>query len=267
MTTLHLTWHTPSYLQVTLNNPPLNLFDQNMINDFQELADQLAENKLVKVVVFDSADSDFFISHYDIIGAAQQGPDNTVNGNWPDTAMQFEKAPYITIGKLRGRARAAGSEVLLALDIRFASREKAVIAQIEVGCGLIPGAGGLERLPKLLGRARALEAIIGAMDFDAETAALYGWVNRSVPDEELDQFVEDFARRVQNFDSKTIALAKEIINERTQPVNPEDLQSTQVKFFDALNWPQTKERLGFLIAEGFQQRDYELDLASNLFKP
>jgi len=266
MKTLRTNWLTPSYLQVTLDNPPLNLFDQNMIDDFQQLANELEANKNVKVVVFESADPDFFISHYDILGAAQGSAETTTNGVWPDIALQFENAPYITVGKLRGRARAAGSEVLLAMDVRFGSREKTIIAQIEVGCGLIPGAGGLERLPKLLGRSRAIEAIVGAMDFDGDTAALYGWINRSIPDAQLDQFVEDFALRIQSFDKKTIALAKSIINERTQPINPADLQATQEKFFEALSWPQTQERLGVLIAQGFQQRDFELDLADNLLK-
>ncbi|CAN1573365.1 CaiD Enoyl-CoA hydratase/carnithine racemase [Flavobacteriaceae bacterium] len=264
MKTLRLTWYTKSYLQVTLDNPPLNLFDQNMIDDFQQLANELDQNDAVKVVVFESADPDFFISHYDILGATEPNAASTKQGYWPDIALQFERAPYITVGKLRGRARAAGSEVLLAMDVRFGSREKTLISQIEVGCGLIPGAGGLERLPKLIGRARAIEAIVGARDFDADTAAAYGWINRSIPDAELDQFVTDFALRVQSFDKKAIALAKSIINERTQTIAPSDLQSTQEKFFEALSWPQTKERLGELIAQGFQQRDFELNLADHL---
>jgi enoyl-CoA hydratase/carnithine racemase len=267
MKTLQLTWHTKSYLRVSIDNGPINLFDQALIDDLQELTGELEKNEDLKVVVFDSANENFFISHLDILGAADLDltpAPQTGLSLWPDVAVRFERAPFITVGLLRGRARGVGSEFLLALDTRFASKEKAKLCQIELGTGIIPGGGGLERLPVLVGRSRAIEIIGGAQEFDADTAALYGWVNRSIPDNELDVFVDNFARRIASFDKKTIALAKEIINERTGVPTVEDLASTEKKFFTTLSLPETQERLGILISKGLQQYDFELELPKHL---
>jgi enoyl-CoA hydratase/carnithine racemase len=267
MKTLQLTWHTKSYLHVSIDNGPINIFDQALINDLQHLIGDLEKNEDLKVVVFDSANQNFFISHLDILGAANLDlTPAPVTGLslWPDFAVRLERAPFITIGKLRGRARGVGSEFLLALDTRFASKEKAKLCQIELGTGVIPGGGGLERLPSLVGRSRAIEIIGGAQEFDADTAALYGWINRSIFDEELDLFVDNFARRIASFDKKTIAITKEIINERTGVAKIEDLAATEKKFFTTLNLPETQERLGSLISQGLQQHDFELELPKHL---
>jgi enoyl-CoA hydratase/carnithine racemase len=179
-----------SYWRVTLNNPPLNLFDPEMIAGLQALIEQLEHDDQVKVVVFESGVPDFFIAHIDLarLGELSTEPGPTGLSPWPDVARRMELAPFITVGKVRGRARGVGSEFLQALDVRFASRERAFLSQIEIATGIIPGGGGLDRLPRLVGRARALEAIIGCEDFDADTAERYGWVNRSIPDAELDAF-------------------------------------------------------------------------------
>jgi enoyl-CoA hydratase/carnithine racemase len=247
---------SPACWRVTIDNPPLNLFDQEVCDELKVLIDELEKDDEVKVVVFDSADPEYFISHLDVVRAPDMdlSPGPTGLAVWPDFAVRIEKAPFITVGLLRGRARGVGSEFLQALDVRFASREKAILSQIEVGTGLIPGGGGMERLPLLIGRARAIEVILGADDYDADTAEKYGWVNRSIPDAELDEFVDRFAKRVASFNKKAIATAKQLINERTHVAQVADLAATQNIFFGLLASPEAQERIGNLLNNGLQQR-------------
>lgn len=253
---LNIRQHSPSYWRVTINNPPLNLFDQEMCDELRTLIDNLENNEEVKVVVFDSADPEYFISHLDVIRASEMdlSPGPTGLSIWPDFAVRIEKASFITVGLLRGRARGVGSEFLQALDVRFASKEKAVLCQIELGTGLIPGGGGLERLPLLIGRARALEVILSSFDYDADTAEKYGWVNRSIPDVELDEFVDRFANRISGFNRNAISAAKRIINERTAVAKVADLAATQNTFFELLASPSVQERLNYLLQNGLQKR-------------
>ncbi len=253
---IHIKKKSAAYWQVTLDNPPINLFDQEMADELQALMAELEVDNEVKAVVFDSADPDYFIAHVDLVKTAEFDlqPKATGLASFPDFLRRLEQSPFLTIGVLRGRARGVGSEFLLGLDVRFASREKAILAQIEVGSGVIPGAGGLERLCKLVGRAGALEIILGADDFDADTAERYGWINRSIPEVELDDFIERFVSRIVSFDRKTIALAKEIINKRVGLVAVADLNETQSKFFETLTWSETQTRIASLLERGLQQR-------------
>jgi enoyl-CoA hydratase/carnithine racemase len=265
--TLTVTKHSPTYWRVTLNNPPINLYDQQFVEHLQALTEQLENDDEVNIVVFDSADPDYFIAHIDLTGidkfSLEPGP--TGLAPWPDLVSRWQNASFVTVGLLRGRARGVGSEFLQALDIRFASREKAVLSQIEVGTGVIPGGGGLERLPLLIGRARALEVIIGADDFDADTAALYGWVNRAIPDVEIEGFVERFATRVASFDHKLIAAVKDIVNQRVELPTNEQIIATQNKFFEIAEWPETQKRLLSLFERGLQTRgDFEMNLGAML---
>jgi enoyl-CoA hydratase/carnithine racemase len=265
--TLTVTKHSPTYWRVTLNNPPINLYDQQFVEHLQALTEQLENDDEVNIVVFDSADPDYFIAHIDLTGidkfSLEPGP--TGLAPWPDLVSRWQSASFVTVGLLRGRARGVGSEFLQALDIRFASREKAVLSQIEVGTGVIPGGGGLERLPLLIGRARALEVIIGADDFDADTAALYGWVNRAIPDVEIEGFVERFAMRVASFDHKLIAAVKDIVNHRVERPTNEQIIATQNKFFEIAEWPETQKRLSSLFERGLQTRsDFEMNLGAML---
>jgi enoyl-CoA hydratase/carnithine racemase len=265
--TLTVTKHSPTYWRVTLNNPPINLYDRQFVEHLQALTEQLENDDEVNIVVFDSADPDYFIAHIDLTGidkfSLEPGP--TGLAPWPDLVSRWQNASFVTVGLLRGRARGVGSEFLQALDIRFASREKAVLSQIEVGTGVIPGGGGLERLPLLIGRARALEVIIGADDFDADTAALYGWVNRAIPDVEIEGFVERFATRVASFDHKLIAAVKDIVNQRVEHPTNEQIIATQNKFFEIAEWPETQKRLSSLFERGLQTRsDFEMNLGAML---
>ncbi len=261
------TKHSPGYWRATIDNPPINLFDQELVEDLQALMDELESDGHVKIVVFDSADPDYFISHIDLakIGELSTKPGRTGLSPWPDVAIRLENAPFVTVGVVRGRARGVGSEFLQAMDIRFASRERAILSQIEVGTGIIPGGGGLERLPLLIGRARAMEVILGADDFDADTAERYGWVNRSIPDAELDAFVDRFARRVDTFDKQALTLTKKILNERGSLPKPSDLAATEKEFFKAATWPETQTTVTALFGRGLQTRgELELDLGKLL---
>lgn len=267
--TLHVERRSPGYCHVTIDNPPINLFDPEMTEDLGRLVTELETDDHIKVVVLASANEEFFISHLDLVRAGEfpttRGP--TGLSPWPDVARRLEAAPFVTIGVVRGRARAVGSELLQALDMRFASRERAVFAQIEIGCGLFPGGGGLERLPRMLGRGRALEVCIGGDDFDADTAALYGWINRALPDAELDTFVERLATRIAGFDRAAVQTSKSIINERVGLAPKSEIEATAARFLEQLDTPAVKQRVGALFERGLQKRDYELRLGELIGLP
>jgi len=234
---------TPAYWHVSFSNPPINLQDPDTILELQELVRLFETDDDLRVVVLESADPDFFINHYDVSRAAETPvePGPTGLPTFIDTTVRLATTPVVTIAKIRGRNRGGGSEAALACDLRFASREKAVFGQPEVGAGMFPGGGALERLPLLVGRARALEIILASDDFDADTAAQYGWINRALPDDKLDDFVDTLARRISSFDKPAIAEAKRLVNRRTLPP-AEDLVETQDRFLAAFTWPTLRER-------------------------
>jgi enoyl-CoA hydratase/carnithine racemase len=234
---------SPAYWRVSFSNPPINLQDPDTILDLQELVGLMESDDALRTVVLESADPDFFINHYDVSRAAETpvAPGPTGLPTFIDTTVRMATTPVVTIAKIRGRNRGGGSEAALACDLRFASREKAIFGQPEVGAGMFPGGGALERLPLLVGRARALEIILGSDDFDADTAAQYGWVNRALPDDELDDFVDALARRIASFDKPALAEAKRLVNRRTLPL-AEDLVETQDSFLTAFTWPTLQER-------------------------
>jgi len=257
-----------AYWKVTIDNPPVNLFDVEFSKQLMVLMDEMEANKNLKVVVFETANPDFFVAHVELIHAGDfpKGIGKTgLSVAWPDIAKRLEQAPFVSIASIRGRARGLGSEFIQAFDIRFASKEKAILGQPEIGIGAFPGGGGMERLHLLTGRARALEILLSGNDYDAETAAQYGWVNRAIPDNELDSFVDSFATRIASFDKQAIASIKSIINQRaTIPLN-EHLLETQQRFFAALEWKEARERIKTLFGKGLQQHsDVELNLGRYL---
>jgi enoyl-CoA hydratase/carnithine racemase len=165
---------------------------------------------------------------------------------WTDIVLRLSKAAYITIASIRGRTRGGGNELTLALDLRYASREKAIFGQPEVGGGLLPGGGGTERLPRFIGRDRALEVILSSDDYDAETAERWGWVTRALPDAELDGFVDTMAARLASFDRTSLASAKAMVNRASLPPDA-DLVTAYGEFAHSLTLP------GFLSrAAGFE---------------
>ncbi len=271
MTTVHspvvVRRHSNAYWRATFDNPPVNLFDPEVITALQDLTVRIETDDEVKVVVFDSADPDFFISHFDLLRAGEidMTPGPTGLSPWPDVATRLARAQCITVASVRGRARGVGNELTMAMDVSFASRERAIFGQLEIGCGAIPGGGGLERLHALAGRSRALEVIVSGDDYDADTAERYGWINRCVPDADLDEVVERFAARVASFDRAAIVAAKEHLTKLGGVPSPADLAATEAVFFGLLESPEAKERIADLFSRGFQQRgDLELNMGERL---
>lgn len=210
---------TKNYWRVVIDNPPLNAFDPWMFAELNVLMDKMEKNSDLRVVVFESANKDFFMNHHDVENRKkipeQDGAAPFFN-EWANWVSRLVNLHVLSIAKVRGRARAQGFEFALACDIRFASKEKAKFALIEIGGGSIPGGGGIEWLTKLCGRSRALEIVISSDDYDADTGELYGFVNRSIPDAELDNFVDKFARRISKFPKRAFNLGKEMVNARSQ---------------------------------------------------
>jgi enoyl-CoA hydratase/carnithine racemase len=264
---LIITKNSPQYWRITLNNPPINLMDPEMTIELRGLMNELESQDDLKVVVFDSNIPNYFLAHIDLQRVADfdftEGP--TGLSAWPDVARRLELASFLTIALVRGRARGVGSEFIQAMDVCFASKEKAILAQIEVGCGLIPGGGGLERLPYKIGKSRALEVIIGSDDFDADTAERYGWINRSIPDADLDAFVDKLAWRVAGFEKHSIAMAKKIVYKRLGLAPIEAFKETQEFFFTTAAIPSVQARIGELFQKGINiAGDFELNLGNKI---
>jgi enoyl-CoA hydratase/carnithine racemase len=218
---LRLTRRSPAYWRVTFDNPPINVMGPEMVRQFQEIIDALEVDEHVRVVVFDSAVDDYFLNHSDFFAKLEDltsmpaGP--TGLPPWPDFLVRLTRLPVVSIALIRGRATGNGSEITLACDMSFASREKAVISQWEVGVGMVPGGGPMARLPHLIGRNRALEVLMSSEDIRGEQAEAYGYVNRALPDSELDAFVDGLANRIAAFDKWAIATTKRLVNASLPP--------------------------------------------------
>lgn len=251
---------TPGHWRVTLDNPPINLIDDRMYDALYDLVGEIEAEPTLKVVTFESANPDFFLAHY----SAAEPKSRFGVPRWIESARRLAASSVLSIAVIRGRVRGGGSELALGLDLRFASKEKAIFGQPEVGTGLIPGGGALQRLPLLVGRARALEIVLGGDDFDAETAERYGWINRAIADAELDAFVANFVRRVVSFDKQALAAAKAFINASGLP-DPAQLQATQDVFFTTFGWEGFRTRAPILRARGIGQAgDFELRLGHHI---
>jgi enoyl-CoA hydratase/carnithine racemase len=246
----------PGYWRVTLNHPPINTVDDLMYDEIFDLVQALDAEPALKVVTFESANRDYFLAHYGV------GESRSRFGTppWRDAAVQLAHSNVLSIAVIRGRARGGGSEFALACDVRFASRENAIFGQPEVGFGLIPGGGALERLPLLVGRSRAIEIALGADDFDADTAEKYGWINRAIPETELDDFVNGFVSRVLSFDGQALATAKQRLNQTFIP-DAGQLEDTQAAFGETLRSPQAAELMAKARERGLNaESPFELDL-------
>ncbi|MDB5143405.1 MAG: enoyl-CoA hydratase [Mucilaginibacter sp.] len=262
---------TTGYWRVVFNNPPINLVDAAMYEALQILLDKVASNPNLRVIVFESANPDFFLAHFSVADPVRNAALGKIAGPsglmlYIDTFVRLSKSPVVSIAKLRGRARGAGSEFALACDIRFASLENTILSQLEVGTGLHPGGGGTKRLARLVGRGRALEIILGSDDIDGKTAELYGYVNRAFPDSELDAFVDNFARRIASFDQRPLAAAKNLVNQFTLPSTDELLEELQ-SFRASITWPETQERFKAAFAKGLNQYgEFELNYGKEIAK-
>jgi enoyl-CoA hydratase/carnithine racemase len=218
---IRLTRRSPAYWRVTIDNPPLNVMGPEMVKQFRALIDQIEADDHVRVVVFDSAVDGFFLNHSDFMARLEDltslPPGPTGLPLWPDFLVRLTRAPVASIALIRGRATGNGSELTLACDMAFASKEKTVISQWEVGVGMVAGGGPMARLPRLIGRNRALEVLLSSEDIRGEQAEAYGYVNRALPDAELDAHVEALATRISGFDKWAIAQTKRLVNTSLPP--------------------------------------------------
>jgi enoyl-CoA hydratase/carnithine racemase len=234
----------------------LNIFGPQEIPQLEAVVRSLESDDSVKVVVFESAIEGFFLTHYDFLAKADQpsaqGPGSTGLQPLPDMLARLSRAPVVSIASIRGRATGVGSELALACDIRFASREKAVLSQWEVGAGLVPGGGPMARLPRLMGRGRALEVLLGAEDIDGDLAQLYGYVNRSLPDRELDDFVDAFAKRIASFDKQAIAETKHLVDVASLPPDAEIAPEWDA-FLSSVQRPASQAKIKKLMELGFHR--------------
>src|SRR4051795_2827141 len=239
--------HLPSYWRVTFDHPPLNIFGPESIPQLNAIITALETDEQVKVVVFDSAVEGFFLTHYDFLAPLEKTsnipPGPTGLQALPDLLVRLSRAPVVSIASIRGRATGVGSELALASDMRFASREKAILSQWEVGAGLVPGGGPMARLPRLIGRGRALEVLLGADDVPGDLAERYGYVNRAVPDAELDAFVDALAERIASFDRQAIAATKRLVDVASLPPDSEIAPEWDA-FIASLGRPAAKSRIG-----------------------
>jgi enoyl-CoA hydratase/carnithine racemase len=247
---------SPQNWRVTLNHPPLNVFGPESIPQLNEIVTALETDKEVKVVVFDSAVEGFFLTHYDFLAKIEDTtslpPGPTGLQPLPDMLVRLSRAPVVSIASIRGRATGVGSELALACDMRFASREKAILSQWEVGAGIVPGGGPMARLPRLMGRGRALEVLLGADDISGDLAERYGYVNRSFPDSELDAFVESLSTRIATFDKQVISETKRFVDVASLPPDFEIAPEWDVCFASIMR-PAAQQRIKMLMERGFHQ--------------
>jgi enoyl-CoA hydratase/carnithine racemase len=253
---IYVTRRSPHYWRVTFDHPPLNIFAPETIPQLSEIITALETDKDVKVVVFDSAVQGFFLTHYDFLARLEDTtglpPGPTGLQPLPDMLVRLSRAPVVSIASIRGRATGVGSELALACDMRFASREKAILSQWEVGAGIVPGGGPMARLPRLMGRGRALEVLLGADDIPGDLAELYGYVNRSLPDADLDAFVEALATRIASFDKRAISETKRFADVASLPPDFEIAPEWDVCFASIMR-PAAQERIKTLMEQGFHK--------------
>jgi enoyl-CoA hydratase/carnithine racemase len=251
---------TPAYWRVLFDYPPFNIVDATIFEGLQGLLARMDAAPSLRVVVFESVNPEFYLAHFDLTG--HTGNITTAVGptGLPilmDTFVRLTKSPVVSIAKIRGCVRGVSSEFVLACDMRFASRENTRLGQPEVGVGVNPGGGATVRLPLLVGRGRALEIVLGANDFDGDTAERYGYVNRALPDAELDGFVDVLARRIASFDRRPIAAAKNLMNQVSLP-SADRLLDALSAFQTALTWPEAQQRIQVLLKGGLQREgDFE----------
>jgi len=257
---LRIVGETPAYWRIVFDYPPFNIMDGPMFQSLQDLLARMDASQELRVVVFESAIPDFYLAHFDLTGNLGNVMTAVGLSGLPillDTFVRLTTSPVVSIARIRGCVRGASSEFVLACDMRFASRENTRLGQPEVAVGLHPGGGGAERLPHLVGRGRALEIVLSGNDFGGDTAERYGYVNRALPDLELDSFVDALARRISSFDRRAITAAKNLINQVSLPSAGRFLDALN-SFQIALTWDEAQQRVGALLTRGLQRdADFE----------
>jgi enoyl-CoA hydratase/carnithine racemase len=214
------------------------------ITDLNEAIKTLSKDEQVKVVVFVSDVKGYFFNHYDLAQMANFAGQRTADGKplWVDLLTNFNNAPCITIANIKGRTQGGGDELTMAFDLRYASKELAVFEQPEIGVGLFPGGGGTNMLPKMIGKDRALEVFATGNDYDATIAEKYGMVTRTLPNAELDAFVDKLANRLATFDKTALTTIKQQLNLVAAPTEADRLASYN-EFLKSLSWPGLQVRI------------------------
>ncbi len=250
-------------LFVTIDNPPINLLDLPLMQEIHRLGGEVEADDSVKVVVFDSANPDFFIAHADVNVILQLPtevpPKADSLGPFHAMVDRFRTMPKVSIAKIEGRARGGGSEFVLSLDMRFGAIGRAILGQPEVAVGIIPGGSGTQRLPRLMGRSRALEVVLGCDDFPADLAERYGYINRALPPDEIGPFVEDLAYRIASFPAESIALAKASVNSAELPTVDGLIEEAHY-FNQSVATDAARKRMRRFLELGGQTREVELDV-------
>jgi enoyl-CoA hydratase/carnithine racemase len=253
---IRLERRTSLYWRVTFDHPPLNIFGPETIPQLDEIVTALETDSEVKVVVFDSAVDGFFLTHYNFLAKLEDTtrllPNAAGLSPLPDALVRLSRAPVVSIASIRGRATGVGSELALACDMRFASLERAVLSQFEVGAGFVPGGGPMARLPRLIGRGRALEVLLGADDIPGDLAERYGYVNRALPDVGLDAFVEALAMRIASFDKQAIVETKNFVNIASLPPDAE-IAPERDACFASVQRPAAQRRINALLERGLHK--------------
>lgn len=252
---IRVTRQSAAYWRVTFDNPPVNVMGPEMVKQFQEVINALEADEHVRVVVFDSAVDGYFLNHSDFLARLEDltslPPGPTGLPPWPDFLVRVTRLPVASIALIRGRATGNGSEIALACDMSFASREKTIISQWEVGVGMVAGGGPMARLPGLIGRNRALEVLLSSEDIRADQAESWGYINRALPDADLDAFVEALATRIARFDKWAIANTKRLVNTSLPP--DVEIGAGWDACIASLGRPAAQEGIRALLARGFQK--------------
>src|SRR5262252_9162608 len=246
--------------------PPMNLIGPELVRDLVSLIQQAEADHAVRVIVFKSADPDYFISHVDVTRIKEYREEAAKLTGEASIALLFRHlsaSRLVTIAQIEGRVRAAGSEFVLACDMRFAARESAIFGQPELAFGTIPGGGGVQHLARLMGRARALQVMLSAEDYDAELAERYGWINRALPANALDDFVRSLAHRITRFPAAGLVAVKDRVN-AIALAPAEDFRRDSDLFGEGVRNPEAQSRIQAAMKRGFQTRDAEIDLARML---
>jgi enoyl-CoA hydratase/carnithine racemase len=253
-------------LIVEIAAPPMNLLTPELVRDLVSLIQEAEADDAVRVLVFESADPDYFISHVDVTRIAEYPAEATKLTGEPSLSLllhYLSESRLVTIAQIEGRVRGVGSEFVLATDMQFAARESAIFSQFEPAFGVLPGGGATQHLVRLMGRSRTLEVMLSAADYDADLAEQYGWINRALPAEELGGFVRSLAQRVAAFPAAGHAVVKQRVN-AVALAPAEDFRRDSHLFAEAVRKPEAQGLLAAALRSGLQTRDAELDLASML---
>lgn len=253
-------------LFVKMLAPPMNLLGPELVRDLVTLIRDAEADHSTNVLVFSSGDPDFFISHVDVTKVKEYRDEAAKLTGEPSIALLFRHlsaSRLVSIAQIEGRVRGAGSEFALACDMRFAARESAVFSQMEAAFGLIPGGGAAQFLTRLMGRGRALEVMLGALDYDADLAERYGWINRALPAESLGDFVASLARRIARFPKAGHAIVKERVN-AIALASVDEFRRDSNLFGENVRLLPAQRRMEAAMARGFQTREAELELGRML---